>query len=58
MPETVAAATARALAEAGIDRVFGLPGGEVSDVARRAVAGQRSLVVAVPVDYRDYRRLF
>ena len=39
MPETVAAATARALAEAGIDRVFGLPGGEVLvliDELRRA----------------------
>src|SRR3954449_474044 len=29
MADTVAAATARALAAAGIDRVFGLPGGEV-----------------------------
>ena len=29
MGDTVAAATARALAAAGIDRVFGLPGGEV-----------------------------
>src|SRR3984893_12565753 len=29
MSVTVAAATARALADAGIDRVFGLPGGEV-----------------------------
>src|SRR6267143_3753986 len=29
MSATVAAATARALADAGIDRVFGLPGGEV-----------------------------
>jgi thiamine pyrophosphate-dependent acetolactate synthase large subunit-like protein len=29
MSETTAAATARALANAGIDRVFGLPGGEV-----------------------------
>ena len=39
MSETVAAATARALAEAGIDRVFGLPGGEVLvliDELRRA----------------------
>jgi acetolactate synthase-1/2/3 large subunit len=37
--ETVAAATARALAAAGIDRVFGLPGGEVlvlMDELRRA----------------------
>jgi acetolactate synthase I/II/III large subunit len=29
MPPTVAAATARILADAGVDRVFGLPGGEV-----------------------------
>src|SRR2546423_5632084 len=29
MSTTVAAATARALADAGIDRVFGLPGGEI-----------------------------
>src|SRR5262245_12631843 len=39
MSETVAAATARALAAAGIDRVFGLPGGEVLvliDELRRA----------------------
>jgi acetolactate synthase I/II/III large subunit len=39
MPPTVAAATARALADAGIDRVFGLPGGEVLvliDELRRA----------------------
>jgi acetolactate synthase-1/2/3 large subunit len=39
MGETVAAATARALAAAGIDRVFGLPGGEVLvliDELRRA----------------------
>src|SRR5215831_11969926 len=36
---TVAAATARALADAGIDRVFGLPGGEILvliDELRRA----------------------
>jgi acetolactate synthase I/II/III large subunit len=31
---------------------------ELSDAARRAMERQRSLVVAVPVDYRDYRRLF
>src|SRR6266550_9065864 len=39
MSATVAAATARALAEAGIQRVFGLPGGEVlvlMDELRRA----------------------
>src|SRR5712671_7974069 len=39
MSATVAAATARALADAGIDRVFGLPGGEVLvliDELRRA----------------------
>jgi len=39
MSVTVAAATARALADAGIDRVFGLPGGEVLvliDELRRA----------------------
>jgi acetolactate synthase-1/2/3 large subunit len=39
MSATVAAATARALADAGIDRVFGLPGGEVlvlMDELRRA----------------------
>jgi len=39
MADTVAAATARALAAAGIDRVFGLPGGEVLvliDELRRA----------------------
>src|ERR1044071_5542095 len=39
MCETVASATARALAGAGIDRVFGLPGGEVLlliDELRRA----------------------
>jgi acetolactate synthase-1/2/3 large subunit len=39
MTDTVAAATARALAAAGIDRVFGLPGGEVLvliDELRRA----------------------
>jgi acetolactate synthase-1/2/3 large subunit len=39
MANTVAAATARALAAAGIDRVFGLPGGEVLvliDELRRA----------------------
>jgi acetolactate synthase-1/2/3 large subunit len=39
MSETTAAATARALANAGIDRVFGLPGGEVlvlMDEQRRA----------------------
>ena len=39
MSETTAAATARALANAGIDRVFGLPGGEVlvlMDELRRA----------------------
>src|SRR5436190_7284832 len=39
MSITVAAATARALAEAGIDRVFGLPGGEIlvlMDELRRA----------------------
>jgi acetolactate synthase-1/2/3 large subunit len=39
MGETAAAATARALAGAGIDRVFGLPGGEVlvlMDELRRA----------------------
>src|SRR3979490_2780096 len=39
MSITVAAATARALADAGIDRVFGLPGGEVlvlMDELRRA----------------------
>src|SRR3954464_13309553 len=39
MTATVAAATARALADAGIDRVFGLPGGEVlvlMDELRRA----------------------
>src|SRR5689334_1035697 len=42
MAETVAAATARALAAAGIDRVFGLPGGEVLvliDELRRAGLG-------------------
>jgi len=31
---------------------------ELSNAARHAVERQRSLVVAVPVDYRDYRRLF
>jgi acetolactate synthase I/II/III large subunit len=39
MDETTAAATARALANAGIDRVFGLPGGEIlvlMDELRRA----------------------
>ena len=39
MDETAAAATARALAEAGIERVFGLPGGEIlvlMDELRRA----------------------
>src|SRR4051812_43508636 len=39
MAHTVAAATARALAAAGIERVFGLPGGEVLvliDELRRA----------------------
>jgi acetolactate synthase-1/2/3 large subunit len=39
MDETAAAATARALAEAGIKRVFGLPGGEIlvlMDELRRA----------------------
>jgi acetolactate synthase-1/2/3 large subunit len=39
MPATVAAATARALADAGIERVFGLPGGEILvliDELRRA----------------------
>src|SRR5213083_708580 len=39
MSVTVAAATARALADAGITRVFGLPGGEVlvlMDELRRA----------------------
>src|SRR5262245_4245519 len=39
MVETAAAATARALADAGIERVFGLPGGEIlvlMDELRRA----------------------
>src|SRR5437868_14758054 len=39
MTATVAAATARALADAGIERVFGLPGGEtlvLMDELRRA----------------------
>ena len=31
---------------------------ELSAAARRAVDRQQSLVIAVPVDYTDYRRLF
>ncbi|MGQ0735259.1 MAG: thiamine pyrophosphate-binding protein [Acidobacteriota bacterium] len=31
---------------------------ELGDAARRAVATRRSLVIGVPVDYADYRRLF
>ncbi len=31
---------------------------ELADAARQAVEARRSLVVAVPVNYEDYRRLF
>jgi acetolactate synthase-1/2/3 large subunit len=32
--------------------------GELADAAARAVAERRNLVIAVPVDYTDYRKLF
>jgi thiamine pyrophosphate-dependent acetolactate synthase large subunit-like protein len=32
--------------------------GELADAVNRAIAGRRSLVVAVPVHYEDYRKLF
>jgi acetolactate synthase I/II/III large subunit len=31
---------------------------ELADAARRAVERRRNLVIAVPVNYADYRRLF
>jgi thiamine pyrophosphate-dependent acetolactate synthase large subunit-like protein len=31
---------------------------ELADVARSAVAARENLVIAVPVDYEDYRKLF
>jgi thiamine pyrophosphate-dependent acetolactate synthase large subunit-like protein len=31
---------------------------ELASAARRAVARRRSLVIALPVNYADYRRLF
>ena len=47
------------MAEAcGVDALRTTNPDELSDAARQAVERRRSLVVAVPVDYVDYRRLF
>jgi thiamine pyrophosphate-dependent acetolactate synthase large subunit-like protein len=32
--------------------------GELAEAVNRAITGRRGLVVAVPVNYEDYRRLF
>jgi thiamine pyrophosphate-dependent acetolactate synthase large subunit-like protein len=42
----------------GVDAVRSADSDEVASAARRAVDRRRSLVIAVPIDYRDYRRLF
>ena len=47
------------MAEAcGVDGLRTTNPDELATAARRAVRGRRSLVVAVPVNYTDYRRLF
>jgi acetolactate synthase-1/2/3 large subunit len=47
------------MAEAcGVEGLRTADPGELSAAARRAVERRQSLVIAVPVDYRDYRRLF
>jgi acetolactate synthase-1/2/3 large subunit len=42
----------------GVDAVRTADPEELANRARHAAAAGRSLVIAVPVDYRDYRRLF
>jgi acetolactate synthase-1/2/3 large subunit len=42
----------------GVDALRSADPDEVASAARRAVDRRRSLVIAVPIDYRDYRRLF
>jgi acetolactate synthase-1/2/3 large subunit len=42
----------------GVEAVRTSDPGELAERARRAVERRRSLVIAVPVDYRDYRRMF
>jgi thiamine pyrophosphate-dependent acetolactate synthase large subunit-like protein len=42
----------------GVEAVRTANPGELSEAAHRAVERNRSLVIAVPVDYRDSRRLF
>ena len=47
------------MAEAcGVDGVRTTSPDEIASAARRAVLARRSLVIAVPVNYTDYRRLF
>jgi acetolactate synthase-1/2/3 large subunit len=47
------------MAEAcGVEAVRTADPGELASRAQRSAAAGRSLVIAVPVDYRDYRRLF
>jgi thiamine pyrophosphate-dependent acetolactate synthase large subunit-like protein len=47
------------MAEAcGVEAVRTTDAGTLGEAARAAVDRQSSLVIAVPVDYADYRRLF
>jgi glyoxylate carboligase len=43
---------------AAVEAVRTADPGDIASRARRAAAGGRSLVIAVPVAYDDYRRLF
>jgi acetolactate synthase-1/2/3 large subunit len=42
----------------GVEALRTADAGELSTVVRRAVERNKSLVVAVPIDYADYRQLF
>jgi thiamine pyrophosphate-dependent acetolactate synthase large subunit-like protein len=42
----------------GVDAVRTSDPAELAASAARAVAERRNLVIAVPVDYADYRKLF
>ena len=47
------------MAEAcGVEALRTTDPGELAEAVDRAIAGRRSLVVGVPVNYEDYRRLF
>lgn len=50
--------TVRMAEACGIDGLRTTNPDQLASAARRAVDERRSLVVGIPVDYRDYRRLF